>query len=58
MRTSSKGTRYLIAGAVFISMLFLFVTPAAAQYEENAQAGVSAEKHRTGRISLVNSRSD
>jgi len=37
MRTSSKGTRYLIAGAVFISMLFLLVTPAAAQYEENAQ---------------------
>ncbi len=53
MRTSSR-TRYLIAGAVFISMLFLLVTPAAAQDEENAQEGVSAEKHRTGRISLVN----
>ena len=37
MRTSSKGTRYLMTSAAFISMLFLLVTLAPAQYEENAQ---------------------
>ena len=37
MRTSNKGTHYLMTGAVFFSMLFLLVTLAPAQHEENAQ---------------------
>jgi hypothetical protein len=37
MRTSRKGPRHLMAGATFISVLFVLLTLASAQNEENAQ---------------------